>query len=912
MRVMYVEDDPRAIDLFSEALRAAEPEVRIETAGSVADARTMLESAGPDYSPYDILLADVGLPDGSGLSLVPFVRDRMLPMAVVVLTSSGGEEAAVAALQSGANDFMVKRGDYLQRLPAMMRDAISRQSVEEVRRASPLAVLYATTSSGDFQQMLRHFSRFAPHIHVRAARSALEVIWRLTRKDPASEQPCCDVLLLDDRLEGTNAIDFLKAFREQGGPGIPVVVAAGQGDDEIAVQAMRLGASDYVIKDASYLRRLPTVLENAHFRAQISREKELLAASMRTMRAIIDSSPIAIISIDSEGKVQSWNPAATQMFGWTQEEALGRAVPFLPGEKVGDFQGFLARTLAGSPVHNVESRRARRDGAPVDVSISTAPLRDSAGRTTGAIWMVSDITGRRHDEAKIAEQARLLDFALDAILVRGTDERLLYCNRAALKLYGYTLEELTNTPTPDLVVPDDLPRFEEARALLTSAGEWEGELRQRSKTGSIISVHSRWSLVRDAAGFPRARLVINRDISRQKEMEKQLRRTQRMESLGTLASGIAHDLNNILSPVMMSVEMLRMRYTAPSDLQMLQILETSVHRGSEIVRQMLSFARGSEGELAPLQLRHVTREIESILTESFPKNIVITNDVPKSLPLLLGDATQLHQVLINLCVNSRDALPDGGNITIMGRRGSITPEMASLHPGARSGPCVVLSVLDDGTGIPLDVQDRIFDPFFTTKEKGKGTGLGLSTVQSIVRGHGGLVLFESAQGHGTRFDIYLPALSATEKPDLDEPVPAIPLGSGETVLVIDDDVSILQITRQILESYDYRVLSANSGASALELAAQSQNGPIKLILTDMDMPVMGGAAVVAALRASQGGVPVVIMSGLPPAQNSPEVNQLAVQGIIGKPFKAEELLALIRDVLDSYARSSTGAQKSTS
>jgi len=497
----------------------------------------------------------------------------------------------------------------------------------------------------------------------------------------------------------------------------------------------------------------------------------------------------------------------------------------------------------------------------------------------------------------------LLDFALDAILVRGTDERLLYCNKAAVRLYGYSLEELRKLPITDLVVPDDLPRFEEARRLLIEGGEWEGELRQRSKRGSIISVHSRWTLVRDSSGFPRARLVINRDITRQKELEKQVRRTQRMESLGTLASGIAHDLNNILSPVMMSVDMLRMRYTEPNDQQMLQILDTSVRRGSEIVRQMLSFARGSEGELVPLQLRHVAREIESILRESFPKSIAISTDVPKDLPLVLGDATQLHQVIINLCVNSRDALPNGGNIKIIARAETITPQMAAEHPGARSGPCVLLSVVDDGTGIPLSVQEKIFEPFFTTKEKGKGTGLGLSTVHSIVRGHGGLIRFTSEEGRGTRFDVYLPAIAAAATSEPDEPVPAIPLGSGETILVIDDDVSILQITRQILESYDYKVLSATGGIAAIDAAAETLGSTVSLILTDLDMPTMGGASVVTALRKAHGKVPVIIMSGLPPASDSPEVARLDVQGIIGKPFKAEELLMLIRDVLDGASSS---------
>jgi len=891
MRVMYVEDDPRDVELLSQALQASDPDVEIQTAGNLADARSLLDEAGPDYSPFDILLTDLALPDGSGLSLLPMVRDRRLPMAVVILTATGGEETAVAALRSGANDFMVKRGDYLQRLPAVLRDAVSRQIAEQVKLASPLRVLYATSDTAGMDRMVKHFQRFAPHVQLVRVAGLPDVV--------SEARQTYDVLLMDDRLGPTNALQLLQSLLELGGLRVPVIVAAEQGDEEMAAQALRLGAADYLVKDGNFLRRLPAVLENAHYRARISRENERLAFSMQTMRALIDSSPTAIISISREGKVQSWNPAATHMFGWTQTEVLDGPIPFVPGERAGDFKGFLARTLAGSPVTNAESRRFRRDGTPIDISISTAPLRDTAGRITGAIWMVSDITDRRHDEEKIAEQARLLDFALDAILVRSTDERLLYCNQAAVRLYGYTLEELKSLPTTDLVVPDDIPRFEEARSLLAESGEWEGELRQRSKHGSVISVHSRWSLVRDSVGFPKARLIINRDISRQKELERQLRRTQRMESLGTLASGVAHDLNNILSPVMMSVDMLKMRYTSPADQQMLQILDTSVRRGSEIVRQMLSFARGSEGELVPLQIRHVTREIESILTESFPKNIAIFTDVPPDLPLVLGDATQLHQVIVNLCVNARDALPSGGNLRIQARVGTITPEMAEEHAGARAGPCVVLSVIDDGTGIPVGIQERIFDPFFTTKEKGKGTGLGLSTVLSIVRGHGGVVSFTSDETRGTQFDVSLPALPSGQKTESDEPAPAIPLGSGEMILVVDDDVSILQITRQILESYEYKVLSANNGVAALAAVESSSDVTVRLILTDLDMPSMNGAAMVAAFRRKLGSIPVIIMSGLPPARDSPELARLGIQGVIGKPFKAEELLMLVRDLLDA-------------
>jgi two-component system cell cycle sensor histidine kinase/response regulator CckA len=486
--------------------------------------------------------------------------------------------------------------------------------------------------------------------------------------------------------------------------------------------------------------------------------------------------------------------------------------------------------------------------------------------------------------------------------VRGTDERVLYCNQATIKLYGYTLEELRTLDTTELIVGEELPRFEEARRVLALTGGWEGELRQRTKDGRIVTVHARWSLVRNSAGFPRARLVINTDISRQKELETHLRRTQRMESLGTLASGIAHDLNNILSPILMAVEMLRMHASGAKDRQMLGVLESSVHRGSDIVHQMLAFARGSEGQLVPLHLKHVIREIETILSETFPKNIAITTDVPRDLPLVMGDATRIHQVLINLCVNSRDALPGGGTITVMARVSALNDAETRSYPGVKAGGFVTLSVIDDGSGIPEAVRERIFEPFFTTKEKGKGTGLGLSTVQSVAQSHGGFVTCVSTPGRGARFDVHFPAAAPASTSKAEEAASAIPLGAGETILVVDDDQSILLITRQILESYDHAALSASSGAVAVEALRDRQGSPVSLVLTDMAMPSMDGAAAIQALRKIDAGIPVILMSGLPPAMDSPEVVGLGIQGIIGKPFKSEDLLILIREVIDAAPR----------
>jgi PAS domain S-box-containing protein len=622
------------------------------------------------------------------------------------------------------------------------------------------------------------------------------------------------------------------------------------------------------------------------------------ASAMKMLRLIVDSSPLAIIDLSPEGRVRSWNPAAERMFGWSEAEALHRLLPFLQADAAESARELLRTTLDGVQVSNRQMRQSRRDGSPIFVSISTAPLRDSEGAVNGALVMAADITTHRMDEETIAEQTRLLDFAQDAILVRGTNESLLYCNRATLKLYGYSLEELRILDSTQLIMAEDLPRFEEARRILALNGEWEGELRQKMKDGRVVSVLSRWSLMRNASGFPRARLVINTDISRQKEMETHLRRAQRMESLGALASGIAHDLNNILSPILMAVEILAMHAKDAQDKKMLSVLESSIHRGSDIVHQMLVFARGSEGALVPLDLRHVTREIETILRETFPKNIAITTDVPKDLPLVRADATRIHQVLINLCVNARDALPEGGSITVAARACALDEAKVKNHPGVRPGQFVCVSVLDDGAGIPRAIREQIFEPFFTTKETGKGTGLGLSTVRSIAQSHEGFVDCESELGKGTRFDVYFPAAEPAASARSEEPVSAIPLGAGETILVIDDDQSILLITRQILESYDYKVLSASGGAPAVEALREREKGSVSLVLTDMAMPSMDGAAAIHALRRIDPGIPIILMSGLPPAMDSPEVAGLRIQGVIGKPFVSEELLILIREVID--------------
>jgi PAS domain S-box-containing protein len=571
-----------------------------------------------------------------------------------------------------------------------------------------------------------------------------------------------------------------------------------------------------------------------------------------------------------------------------------RQVAGLFGEEEERLADFIA-TLAGAALENAEG---------------FAELR----RLNEALEL--RITEGKRAEKQIQEQAALLELAQDAISVHGLDDRILFWNRSAERLYGWTAAEALGKKAGELLfrggpgTSGASPTFEAAARAVREQGEWAGELRQVTRAGKEIVVESRWSLVRDEAGHPKARLVVSTDVTEKKRLEIQFLRAQRLESLGTLAGGIAHDINNVLTPILMGVGLLGMDLPRSERSAVLADLEASAQRGADMVQQILSFARGVDGQRVLLRLSHVITELERMVTRTFPKSIAVTVEVPPDLWPVAGDATQLYQMLMNLCVNSRDAMPDGGTLTITasnteeGDPGAgwrvagtdLVNSVSSPSPGSRH-PYVRLSVLDTGTGIPPDLLDKIFDPFFTTKEHGKGTGLGLSTVLGIVKGHGGFVHVTSTVGTGTRVDAYLPAAGMprpseagkkTEK-ELSGPL----RGRQELILVVDDELFIREITRKNLEAHGYRVLTARDGGEAVALYSR-HGSEISAVLTDMMMPGMGGASTIRALRALNPAVRIIVVSGLSVATECAEAD---VQGFLAKPYKVERLLQTLGEVL---------------
>ncbi|MBH8562911.1 PAS domain S-box protein [Nostoc sp. CENA67] len=514
------------------------------------------------------------------------------------------------------------------------------------------------------------------------------------------------------------------------------------------------------------------------------------------------------------------------------------------------------------------------------------------------IGTTRDITDRKQAEQKIKEQAALLDITTDAILLRNLQSQILFWNKGAERLYGWQVEEVMGKDALEILYKETCPQLETALKTVTESGLWQGELNKVTKSGKEIIVESRWSLMRDAAGEPQSILIVDTDITQKKQLEEQFFRGQRLESLGTLAGGIAHDLNNILTPILAASQLIQVKFANDQERcqHLLTIVENNAKRGAALVKQVLSFARGFKGERTIVQIKHLISEITQIAKQTFPKSIEFAIALPEDLWTISGDITQLHQVLMNLVVNARDAMPDGGTIKISTENMFIDEAYARMNLDAKVGHYVVITVADTGIGMPPEILDRIFEPFFTTKEIGTGTGLGLSTMLGIIKSHDGFVSVSSQVGKGSQFKLFLPAVQATQAMNAEETEP--PRGNGELILVVDDEVQIREITTIILEDYNYKALTASNGIEAIALYAQYKH-EISVVLMDMMMPEMDGMTAIRTLQKMNPQVQIIACSGFNPNEKFIGTDGTNIECMLLKPFTAQELLHSLHHLLKS-------------
>ncbi len=643
---------------------------------------------------------------------------------------------------------------------------------------------------------------------------------------------------------------------------------------------------------------------------------DIVAAAVGRLNDIVMVTD-ATTSDSSEARVLYVNPAFERITGYKAEEILGRSVTFLRGPETSASEVLRIDALlaARRPVRS-ELLNYRKDGSKFWIEIEVNVVESGVTGQDYFVCIERDITERKLAEMALREHERSMATLFSnlpgmAYRCRNDGSRTtFFASAGSHELTGYLPSEFMGGAQPcygDLIHPDDKQAVVDLIARHVARGEpYEVSYRIRTRGGNEKWVLDRGRAVPSGNASAVQLEGFISDVTERKLLESQVLHSQRLESIGTLAGGIAHDLNNIFAPIMMAGDLLADRMPDADSTQLIDAVAVSARRGAELVRQILLFARGLEGPRVSVGTAELFEELSSFLDSTFPKSIRVVRSVQPGLPAIAGDPTQLHQVLLNLCVNARDAMPEGGTLTISASLVSISPSSPRPHPDAVPGDFICIAITDTGCGIPSVIRNQIFDPFFTTKGVGRGTGLGLSTARSIVKSHMGFLTFDSIEGKGATFYVHLPAASSVDGvPELPGAVSGsvalpLPTGHGQHVLVVDDEESVRVIMRSTLETFGYRVSTALDGTEGIALAANPAI-PIDLAVVDMQMPGLDGLKTLQAIRGLRPALPIVGASGLFTREQREQGAQSGVRLFLEKPFSVENLIRTVHAAISQAA-----------
>jgi PAS domain S-box-containing protein len=677
-----------------------------------------------------------------------------------------------------------------------------------------------------------------------------------------------------------------------------VILVTGHSSEATVIQALRIGVRDFLTKSVEYLDYLPEAVERVLKQVQTEHQ---LAESEARLASIINSTKDAILVVDPAQRIILFNTAAEQMFRNTAGQALGQPINrFIPRPSVdppSSTSGAGEQTSTSLTAHirkGTQGIRADGEVFPLEASIARVNMGGSKCHTI----VVRDITERQRADQRIRELATLLEKAQDAILIRDQDDNIVFWNQGAERLYGWTALEAVGRKSQDLLFKEPSSQYHEVLRAVVEHGEWLGELEQVARSGKPVVVTSHWTLARGEQGKLKGNLIINTDITEKKRLETQLLHAQRMESIGRLAGGVAHDFNNLLTVISGYSELLLFQRD-PDDpiVEPLCEIRKAGERAAALTRQLLAFSRKQILQFQLVNLNQLVRESEKMFRLLIGADIDFASVLAPELGLVKTDPGQMEQVLLNLIVNARDAMPAGGHLTVQTHNVDLDESYAQRQSGVRPGPHVLLAITDTGTGMDESVKSRIFEPFFTTKQVGKGTGLGLATVFGIVQQSAGHIEVDSEVGHGTTFKIYLPRQDQDAQVAA-EPAPELKTPTGtETVLLAEDEDGVRALAQLALQSHGFEVLEACDGLQAIDICQHYQK-PIHVLVTDVVMPNIGGRLLVDRVRALRPDVKVLYLSGY---TDDAVVRHGVLQAgtpLLQKPFTPMTLARKVREILD--------------
>ena len=851
MYILYIEDNQNDADLTRRYLARHASDITMDHARTYGEAMTKLAACSHEQPIYDLVLTDMRLPDGDGLMVLTHLRSRSLPVPVIVLTGTGSEEMAVSALKGGAEDYITKRHDYLTRLPSLFENTLLRYRANASRHSRPLRILYAEHHAADIDLTQRHMARHAPHIQLEFVNTATEVLQRLAtaEEDAGKSAPLFDLLLLDYRLPGMNALDLLKELDYNNVPKLPIVLVTGQGDEEVAVQALRLGVNDYLVKNPGYLYQLPRTLENTYTQTLLQRERTALFESEQRYRALFELAPVAIFTKDRTGVYTSANALTTEVtgrdpVGYTDAEIFGAEAA---ASLMANDQAVFERDAEVLYEERVQTNKGERFFLS-----RKSPLHDHQGKVSGLMGIGLEITERlRAEEAQIENQRRLAQLAehVDEViwLMETHGGELLYISPAYSQVWGRSVESVYAAPASmcDAIVVEDgevAKRF--AHALSVGENVYL-EFRISRPDGSIAWVAAQTFPIDDEQGQTYRVAGLARNITERRRSEDQLQQQERLVAVGQMAAGIAHDFNNILAIIMLYTQMLQISVQQSAQQRHLTTIYQQALHAANLVQQILDFSRRSSMERVTMDTVPFIKELVRLWQRTLPENIRVEAEIDDHPLVISADPSRLQQALMNMVINARDAMPEGGLLRLTAMPLTLLPGQLPPLANLTPGEWLRIEVNDSGMGIPPDVLSHIFDPFFTTKPPGVGTGLGLAQVYGIVHQLDGFIHVESQSGEGARFTVYLPLVEEPVASADVEPPPA-PYGQGETILLVEDETALREAMCELLAELGYAVLSAENGRQAIALL-RKRGANVDLVVSDLVMPDMGGKELYAEL-----------------------------------------------------------------
>jgi two-component system, cell cycle sensor histidine kinase and response regulator CckA len=865
--VLVVEDNPDHADLVDLMLAQARGRPwAVERAADLAAALARLARKG-----VDVVLLDLNLPDSRGLDTVARLCASVPDLPVVVATSTDDEELGVVAIHSGAQDYLMKGQFDPAALTRTLRLAMERKQGEVA--SSRLAAIVENSDDAivghNLEGIVGSWNAGATRLYGYSSDEMLGrsigVLFPRERLQEAS-----DVLGRVGDGEHVLAYETVQVTKDGREVAVSLTVSPVLGRS-----AMTVGAS-FIARDISARKRM----------------EEMLRASERRLKTIIDSEPECVKVVGLDGIILDMNPAGLAMLeARRKEEVVGRPVlDFIHPEDRAAYARY--RIEAGTGAGTLLFRMVGLRGATRWMETQMVPLLDESGRVSSILGLTRDVTTLRESERRYR---LLFEYNPQPMWVYEIATlRFLAVNDAACRHYGYSREEFLGMTIKDIRPPEDVP------ALLKDVAGLDGEprlkelRRHRKKDGTAIEVEvDAYSI---AFGESPARLVQITDITEHRRLEDQFRQAQKMEAVGRLAGGVAHDFNNVLGVIIGYGELIRRGSQAgePLRARVDEILKAA-GRAADLTQQLLAFSRKQVLQPKVLDLNAVAAEMEKMLRRLIGEDVRLITSFDPGLGRVKADPGQVSQIIVNLAVNARDAMPEGGTLILETANVELDHSYVNEHPESRLGPHVMLAVSDTGTGMAPEVKARIFEPFFTTKEEGKGTGLGLATVYGIVRQSGGHINLYSEPGRGTTFKIYLPRVD--EAAEVAVAPGERPRGGSETILIVEDDDALREITAELLQEAGYRVVVAADGEAALRECAQS-GAPPDLVVTDVVMPRMTGRALSEQLRALGPGLRVLFMSGYTDAAVLYQGLLEPGTAFLQKPFGPEALLRKVREVLD--------------